>query len=547
MFKLFLDPGHGGTDSGATGSGLLEKDLNLDIALRIRSLLLNNYENVDVKMSRETDVFVSLTERTNAANTWQANYYLSIHVNSADSSAKGYEDFIYIGLSDSSQTATYQNILHEEITKVNGLFDRGKKKADLHVLRESSMPALLTENGFITNAEDAAKLNDPNWRQKVAEGHVNGLARAFNLTKKSNIYRVIVDGVQIGAYAKKENILAAVQNNLDQSREILIQKVQSQPTITLLVSSAPPSSLSRFMSTVDTSTLYLEGKQLGETAALEMRDDIIVLDFGWPNYVKKTRAYGTLLFSGFGAGNTFASTTDIANAVKAFAQGYHDQVALNNNINGSQVVIAIGTNNKRGASSKHAQAWASMVDQVNTWAQNQNYSEITIAAASDMEIGWNTARNTREWVDGYKSYFSNNNRPLITLYNYGDAAGCPPFGNCNNGWTQDDVWYISWGSGISSPLPEIYTTNSSQAKEWANLVKYSFTKNPNNPMIIAGVMTQHQACKDQYGDVGCSGTNNTPEQGWTQLRDLLNSDSQTAQTLLNPQTLRWVTDITWQN
>lgn len=538
MFKLYLDPGHGGTDSGAIGNGLLEKDLTLDIALRIRSLLLNNYENVDVKMSRETDVFVSLTERTNAANTWQANYFLSIHINSADSnSAKGYEDFIYNGLTDSSQTATYQNILHEEITKINELFDRGKKKADFHVLRESYMPALLTENGFITNVEDATNLKDANWRQKVAEGHANGLARAFNLTKKSNIYRVIVDGIQVGAYAKKENILATVQDNLDQSQEILIQKIQSQLTVAPLAPPAPPSSLSRFMSTVDTSTLYLEGKQLGEASG--MRDDIVVLDFGWPEYVRKTKVYGTLLFSGFGAGNTFASTTDIANAVKAFAQGYHDY-----NVNDSQVVIAIGTNNKKGASSQHAQAWASMVEQVKLWVQSQGYSNITIAAASDMEMGWNTPRNTRAWVDSYKSYFLNSGKPFITLYNYGDAAGCPPYGNCNNGWTQDDVWYISWGSGISSPLPEIYTTNSAQAKEWANLVKYSFTKNPSNPMIIAGVMTQYQACLDQGG---CSGTNNTPEQGWTQLWNALNSDSQTAQTLLNPQTLRWVTDITWQN
>lgn len=454
MFKLYLDPGHGGTDSGAIGNGLLEKDITLDIALRIRSLLLNHYENVEVKMSRETDVFVSLTDRTNAANTWQATYFLSIHINSADSSAKGYEDFIYSGLSDSSQTATYQNILHEEITKVNGLFDRGKKKANFHVLRESNMPALLTENGFITNAEDAAKLKDANWRQKVAEGHVNGLARAFNLTKKA-LHRVIVDGVQVGAYANKDNVLKAVQDHLDQAEEIIIQKVQSQTTAASpisLASSAPPPSVSRFMSTVDPNTLYLEGKQLGETAALGMRDDLVVLDFGWPEYVRKTKTYGTLLFDGFGAGNTFASTSDIANAVKAFAEGYHDQVALNNNANGSHVVIAIGTNNKRGASAKHAQAWASMVDQVSGWAQSQNYSEITIAAASDMEMGWNTARNTREWVNGYKSYFLNNSRPFITLYNYGDAAGCPPYGDCNNGWTLDDVWYISWGSGISSPF-----------------------------------------------------------------------------------------------
>lgn len=103
-----------------------------------------------------------------------------------------------------------------------------EKKADFHVLHESNMEALLTENGFITNIDDAAKLKDEIWRQKVADGHVNGLASAFNLTKKSNIFRVIVDDVQIGAYAKKENIVAAVQNHLDQSKKILIQKVPAQ-------------------------------------------------------------------------------------------------------------------------------------------------------------------------------------------------------------------------------------------------------------------------------------------------------------------------------
>ncbi|WP_218011585.1 hypothetical protein, partial [Bacillus cereus] len=117
---------------------------------------------------------------------------------------------------------------------------------------------------------------------------------------------------------------------------------------------APPSSLSRFMSTVNTGTLYAEGEQLGAMAASATRDDIVVLDFGWPKYNKSTKSYGTLLFTGFGAGNTFASTTDIASAVQAFAQGYHDQIILNNNANNSKVVIAIGTNNKKGATSNHA-------------------------------------------------------------------------------------------------------------------------------------------------------------------------------------------------
>jgi N-acetylmuramoyl-L-alanine amidase len=220
MFKLFLDPGHGGTDSGAVGSGLLEKDLTLDIALRIRDLLINNYSDVDVNMSRTTDTFVSLQERTDAAN-----YFLSIHINSFNGSAFGYEDYIHSSLSDTSLTAQYQRIVHEEVTKVNNLFDRGKKKADFFVLRESKMPAILTENGFIDNANDSAKLKDPNWRQIVAQGHVNGLARAFNLQKKSPIHRVIVDGVQVGAYQDDQNVLNAVQQNLKSAQRIVIEKV----------------------------------------------------------------------------------------------------------------------------------------------------------------------------------------------------------------------------------------------------------------------------------------------------------------------------------
>jgi hypothetical protein len=301
---------------------------------------------------------------------------------------------------------------------------------------------------------------------------------------------------------------------------------------------------SRFMGTVDPATLYAEGKQLGNLASAEKRDDLIVLDFGWPQLQKDTGTHGTQLFSDYMAGKTFATNSQIAQAVQAFAQGYHDQVSQKQNIAHSQLVIAIGTNNKQGISNASGQTWAALVDQVNTWVKQQQDAEIKIAAASDMELGWNTAQNTRSWVDGYKAYFSSNGKFAPTLYNYGDAAGCPPYGRCNGGWTQDDVWYISWGSGVSAPLPEIYTTTGSQAKEWANLVKYSFTKDPNHPMIIAGVMTQYQSCLDQNDH---SGTDNTPAQGRSQLWNALNADEQTAQTLKNPQTLRWVTDITWQN
>lgn len=184
--KIYLDPGHGGTDPGAQGNGLNEKDVTLDIALKLRNILLNEYQNVDVRMSRTGDTTKSLGQRTSEANAWGADYFLAIHINSADSAAHGYEDFIYNGLSDSSPAARYRDIIHAEVMKVNELTDRGKKKANFHVIRESNMPAMLSENGFISNPHDAALMKQDAWRQKVARGHANGLARAFNLQRKAN-------------------------------------------------------------------------------------------------------------------------------------------------------------------------------------------------------------------------------------------------------------------------------------------------------------------------------------------------------------------------
>ncbi|MFS0673376.1 N-acetylmuramoyl-L-alanine amidase [Ornithinibacillus sp. 179-J 7C1 HS] len=204
MMKLYLDPGHGGSDPGAQGNGLVEKNITLDIALKIRNIITSRYEGVTVRMSRTSDTTKSLSERTNDANAWGADYYVSIHCNAFNGSAEGYEDYIHSNLSDTSQTARYRDILHEEITRVNGLRNRGKKKANFHVLRETTMPAILTENGFIDNAHDAALMRDNSWRQRVAEGHVNGIARAFNLQAASPdpsiMYRIIA-----GSFQSREN------------------------------------------------------------------------------------------------------------------------------------------------------------------------------------------------------------------------------------------------------------------------------------------------------------------------------------------------------
>lgn len=203
--KLFLDPGHGGSDPGAVSNGLNEKDVNLDIALRIRSILVDQYENVEVLMSRTGDTTKSLNQRTNEANAWGADFYLSIHINAGGGT--GYEDYIYSGLSDSSRTAGYQDIIHAEVIKLNQLRDRGQKKANFHVLRETSMDALLSENGFIDNAQDAALMKQSSWRQNVALGHANGIALAFGLKRKPSppppsgtLYKVIA-----GSFRAREN------------------------------------------------------------------------------------------------------------------------------------------------------------------------------------------------------------------------------------------------------------------------------------------------------------------------------------------------------
>ena len=179
MVKIFIDPGHGGTDPGAAGNGLFEKNLTLQISKHIKTML-TAYENIQVKLSRESDETVSLNQRTSMANAWGAEFLLSVHINSGGGT--GFEDYIHP--SKRQNSASYQGIIHEEIIKQIDLIDRGKKQENFHMLRESNMPAMLSENGFIDNPTDASKLNQSSYIERIARGHVNGLVRAFKLKEK---------------------------------------------------------------------------------------------------------------------------------------------------------------------------------------------------------------------------------------------------------------------------------------------------------------------------------------------------------------------------
>lgn len=200
MVKVFIDAGHGGTDPGAQGNGLQEKNLTLQIATRVKDILIAEYNNVSILMSRTGDQTLTLTQRTNAANAWGADFLLSVHINAGGGT--GYEDYIYPGVG--APTTTYQNTIHAEILKLVNFTDRGKKQENFHMLRESNMPALLTENGFIDNANDAAKLKTASFIESLARGHVNGIAKCFSLPKKSTaVYHTVVSGDTVYSLSQK--------------------------------------------------------------------------------------------------------------------------------------------------------------------------------------------------------------------------------------------------------------------------------------------------------------------------------------------------------
>jgi hypothetical protein len=91
---------------------------------------------------------------------------------------------------------------------------------------------------------------------------------------------------------------------------------------------------------------------------------------------------------------------------------------------------------------------------------------------------------------------------------------------CNNGWTENRVWWVSDGFLLAQSLPQIYTNSGSQARQWYQIARHAYLNKPAT-MVMSGRLTQYGACQ-QVG--GCTGTDNTPAEGWTQLYNLLNAD-----------------------
>ncbi|NMO98115.1 N-acetylmuramoyl-L-alanine amidase [Paenibacillus lemnae] len=184
MKKVWIDAGHGGKDPGAAGNGLQEKDVVLTLALGIKTKLEAEYQDVQVLLSRSTDVFLELPQRTAAANRAGADILVSVHCN-AGGGAGGFESFRFTN--PRAESVTLQNHLHTEIMaalRPFGVTDRGQKAANLHMVRESAMPAVLTENLFVDVSSDAVRLKRPEVIAALIQGHAAGIGKHLGLQPK---------------------------------------------------------------------------------------------------------------------------------------------------------------------------------------------------------------------------------------------------------------------------------------------------------------------------------------------------------------------------
>lgn len=177
---VFLDPGHGGTDEGCARDGVLEKDLNLAIALLVRDKLKE--QGYQVVMARETDIYVAKEDRVKAANQSGADIYISIHQNATDEGAEVSGMEVWYEEDDSGRDSKrLAQLIRQQTIKSTGAVERElRDDGDFHVTGNTSMPACLIETGFLSNKRERQKLNLAEYQQKIADGIVQGVDYYFH-------------------------------------------------------------------------------------------------------------------------------------------------------------------------------------------------------------------------------------------------------------------------------------------------------------------------------------------------------------------------------
>ena len=184
--KIYIDQGHNpeNPNAGAEGNGLREQDITYRIGIALANLI-NSNPNLEARLSRPdkdtqlgTSNSSSLAARVNDANTWGADYFISLHANaSSTANASGIEGYVY---SLDTRASELSEDIVENLSEATGLRDRGVfARPGLYVLRRTAMPATLIELGYITSPIDSQLMNEN--PELFARGIYNGILEYLNL------------------------------------------------------------------------------------------------------------------------------------------------------------------------------------------------------------------------------------------------------------------------------------------------------------------------------------------------------------------------------
>ena len=170
-YKIVLDPGHGGEDVGAVGaSGQYEKDFTLNVALKVKERLEQD-QRIEVYLTREDDDYLSLENRHSRHFAKGVDGFISIHGNAfVESDVSGTETFY-----NRRNSRAFAKTIHNHVIEATGFNDRDVQKEAFYVLKESKVPAVLLELGFLSNPEEESIMFTEQFQDSVAEAIVAGI------------------------------------------------------------------------------------------------------------------------------------------------------------------------------------------------------------------------------------------------------------------------------------------------------------------------------------------------------------------------------------
>ena len=202
---VVIDAGHGGYDRGGIpGQSVSEKDMTLDVARRLKSVL--QASGYRVVMTRDSDVFVPLGTRTAIANQYRNAIFVSIHFNSATRrGADGIETYFY-----TRDSLALASAVHHYVAGGAPSPNRGVRRRGYFVLRRTNIPAVLVECGFLTNSTEASYVQNTSYRQKLAEEIAAGIGRRNSVASSLSTTRVATaESIPLQPYIDQTRVTAS--------------------------------------------------------------------------------------------------------------------------------------------------------------------------------------------------------------------------------------------------------------------------------------------------------------------------------------------------